>query len=69
MTRLLLVEDDESLVRTLDLALTAHGFDVRTAAQGERALVLATTFQPAVAIVDLGLPDIDGSFAPGRTCR
>lgn len=60
MTRLLLVEDDESLVRTLDLALTAHGFDVRTAAQGERALVLATTFQPAVAIVDLGLPDIDG---------
>ena len=60
MTRLLLVEDDESLVRTLDLALTAHGFDVRAAAQGERALVLATTFQPAVAIVDLGLPDVDG---------
>lgn len=60
MTRLLLVEDDQSLVRTLDLALTAHGFDVRAAAQGERALVLATTFQPAVAIVDLGLPDVDG---------
>lgn len=60
MTRLLLVEDDEALVRTLELTLPAHGFDVRTAGLGADALVLAGTFQPAVAIVDLGLPDVDG---------
>lgn len=60
MTRLLLVEDDEALVRTLELTLPAHGFDVQATGLGAQALVLARTFQPAVAIVDLGLPDVDG---------
>lgn len=60
MTRLLLVEDDDALVTTLRVTLPAHGFDVHATASGTEALVLATTFQPAVAIVDLGLPDVDG---------
>lgn len=60
MTRLLLVEDDETLVRTLELTLPAHGFDVQATGLGAQALLLARTFQPAVAIVDLGPPDVDG---------
>ncbi|GIG41242.1 response regulator [Cellulomonas phragmiteti] len=60
MTRLLLVEDDEALVSTLRLTLPAHGFDVHATGRGGDALVLARTFQPDVAIVDLGLPDVDG---------
>lgn len=60
MTRLLLVEDDDALVRTLELTLGVHGFDVHATGLGARGLVLARTFQPEVAIVDLGLPDVDG---------
>ncbi len=60
MIRLLLVEDDDALVRTLELTLGAHGFDVHAAGLGAQGLVLARTFQPEVAIVDLGLPDVDG---------
>jgi two-component system KDP operon response regulator KdpE len=60
MTRLLLVEDDQALVRTLELTLGVHGFDVHAAGLGAEALVLARTVQPDVAIVDLGLPDVDG---------
>ncbi|ADG76423.1 two component transcriptional regulator, winged helix family [Cellulomonas flavigena DSM 20109] len=60
MTRLLLVEDDDALVRTLELTLGVHGFDVHATGLGAQALVLARTFQPEIAIVDLGLPDLDG---------
>lgn len=60
MTRLLLVEDDDALVRTLELTLGVHGFDVHATGLGAQGLVLARTFQPEVAIVDLGLPDVDG---------
>lgn len=60
MTRVLLVEDDVALVRTLELTLPVHGFDVRSCGLVSQALVLARTFQPEIAIVDLGLPDGDG---------
>jgi two-component system CheB/CheR fusion protein len=36
------------------------GFEVKTAATGGEALALAATWAPAVIVLDLGLPDIDG---------
>jgi two-component system CheB/CheR fusion protein len=36
------------------------GFEVKTAATGSEALALAATWAPAVIVLDLGLPDIDG---------
>ena len=60
MTRLLLVEDDIALVDTLRLTLPVHGFEVEATGSGARALSVASTFQPEIAIVDLGLPDVDG---------
>jgi len=56
----MLVEDDPALVRTLELTLGVHGFDVHATGLGAEALVLARTAQSDVVIVDLGLPDIDG---------
>ncbi|UZN05143.1 response regulator [Cellulomonas sp. S1-8] len=60
MTRLLLVEDDAALVGILELTLPAHGFEVHATGLGGHALHVARTFQPDVAVVDLGLPDVDG---------
>jgi two-component system, OmpR family, KDP operon response regulator KdpE len=60
VSRLLLVEDDAALVRTLTLGLSAHGFDVEARADGAAAIAHARSASPAVLIVDLGLPDMDG---------
>jgi two-component system, OmpR family, KDP operon response regulator KdpE len=60
MNRLLLVEDDDALVRTLTLGLTAHGFEVEARADGATAIQHARSAAPGVLIVDLGLPDMDG---------
>ncbi|MCK6210263.1 response regulator [Georgenia sp. EYE_87] len=60
MTRLLLVEDDAALVRTLSISLEARGFEVEATGQGNRATALARAHPPEVAIIDLGLPDTDG---------
>jgi two-component system KDP operon response regulator KdpE len=60
VTRLLLVEDDDALVRTLTLSLTGHGFEVESTSSGTRAIARHATWGPHVLVVDLGLPDIDG---------
>jgi two-component system, OmpR family, KDP operon response regulator KdpE len=56
----LVVEDDPGIVHFLTRALKAEGLDVVAGPTVERALIEAGTRQPALAIVDLGLPDRDG---------
>jgi len=58
--RLLLVDDEENLRSMLEAALRHLGFDVQTAATGREALAAATTEQPAVIVLDVMLPDLDG---------
>lgn len=58
--RILLVEDDANIRRFVRTALQDEGFDVHEADTCKRALIEASTRQPDLAIVDLGLPDIDG---------
>lgn len=60
MTRILVVDDDRALLRALAINLRARHFDVETAADGATALAHAARTPPDIAIVDLGLPDIDG---------
>lgn len=59
--RILIVEDDASIRRFLRISLEAHGFVVAETALGEPALAMCGEFQPDVIILDLGLPDIDGT--------
>src|SRR5665647_213251 len=54
MTRILVVDDDSTLLRALTINLRARHFEV-----GSAALRLATN-RPDVVVLDLGLPDIDG---------
>ena len=57
---LLVVEDDPEMRAVLALALQNHGFDVRDAGSGGEALRLIQLRAPDAAILDLGLPDMDG---------
>ena len=60
MTRVLIVDDDESLLRALRVNLTARGYQVHIAADATTGLAVAGREPPDLAIVDLGLPDRDG---------
>ena len=59
--RVLLVDDEPALVRALGISLRAEGWEVVTAADGRSALVAAAERDPDVVVLDLGLPDMDGS--------
>jgi two-component system KDP operon response regulator KdpE len=62
MSRKVLVVDDEpALARALAINLRAHGWEVVTAADGRSALDAAATTRPDVVVLDLGLPDMDGT--------
>jgi two-component system KDP operon response regulator KdpE len=60
MARVLVVDDDRSLLRVLRVSLRARGHDVSTAASGRDGLSRAATDSPDVIVLDLGLPDVDG---------
>lgn len=60
MTRILLVEDEGAIALTIEFALRAAGFEVAHALTGRAALRLAAASPFDLAILDVGLPDIDG---------
>jgi two-component system KDP operon response regulator KdpE len=58
--RILVVDDDQQLLRALRINLTARGYDVILAPDGATALAAAGRHPPDLVVVDLGLPDLDG---------
>jgi two-component system KDP operon response regulator KdpE len=58
--RLLIVEDEPALLRTLRISFRARGFAVASAATGREALAAAVQQPPDAVLLDLGLPDTDG---------
>lgn len=58
--RLLVVDDDRSIRRFLHTSLSAHGYAIAEAADGQSALTTVISFRPDVIVLDLGLPDVDG---------
>jgi two-component system KDP operon response regulator KdpE len=57
----LVVDDDPALVRALSINLRARGYQVHAAGTGAGALTLAAAHPPDAVVLDLGLPDLDGS--------
>jgi PAS domain S-box-containing protein len=58
--RLLLVDDNADGARVLADLLREYGFDVAVAHDAPAALLLADEFRPAIALLDIGLPVMDG---------
>jgi signal transduction histidine kinase/DNA-binding response OmpR family regulator len=58
--RILVVDDNVDAARLTAEALEAVGHDARVAFDGPEALAIATTFAPDLALLDLGLPLMDG---------
>ncbi|WP_449220698.1 response regulator [Tistrella mobilis] len=64
--RILVVDDEPQIRRFLKIALGAAGFEVVEAATGDEAVRAAATLAPAMIVLDLGLPDLDGTEVIGR---
>lgn len=58
--RILIVDDERDLRTMLSTYLTADGFEVLQAGDGEQGLELALTRKPDFVVLDVGLPGIDG---------
>jgi two-component system KDP operon response regulator KdpE len=61
VTRVLIVEDEPGLRRALVINLRARDYDVTAVGDGAAALSAAAAEPPDVVILDLGLPDMDGT--------
>ena len=59
--RILVVDDEPAIQRALGPLLRTRGFDVEAATTGAAALRLASAHPPALIVLDLGLPDLDGT--------
>jgi two-component system cell cycle response regulator CtrA len=58
--RVLLVEDDDAVARSIELMLKAAGFNIYTADMGEEGVDLGKVYEYDLIILDLDLPDISG---------
>ncbi|WP_407568229.1 response regulator transcription factor [Arsenicicoccus dermatophilus] len=60
MTRILVVDDEPAILRTLRINLRARGYEVETVTGGRDALATMQDAPADLVILDLGLPDLDG---------
>ncbi|MFZ1271524.1 MAG: response regulator [Bacteroidales bacterium] len=57
---ILIIDDEVQIRRLLEISLSTYGFNTVFATTGKEGLVAAATHSPALVILDLGLPDMDG---------
>ena len=61
MTSILVVDDEPQIRRALRTSLEAHGYTVTTVGTGEEGVLGVAEIAPDLVLLDLGLPDIDGT--------
>ena len=61
MTKVLVIDDEPSILRALRINLAARGYEVTTALNGSSGLAAVSRERPDVVILDLGLPDMEGT--------
>jgi DNA-binding response OmpR family regulator len=57
---ILIVEDDESLLKMMQNMLELEGYEILTAQNGATAISTVETSNPGMVLLDIGLPDMDG---------
>jgi two-component system, OmpR family, KDP operon response regulator KdpE len=60
VAKVLVIDDDPSLLRALRLGLRSGGHEVVTAANGDQGVAATARAAPDIVILDLGLPDVNG---------
>jgi signal transduction histidine kinase/ActR/RegA family two-component response regulator len=66
--RVLIADDNRDAADTLAMVLSLDGYEVRTVYGGRAAVSAAETFRPDVALLDIGMPDMDG-YAAAKSIR
>lgn len=66
MEQILVVDDDEGTLRLLEKTLTTEGYKILTASTGNEAVTKAQRYLPDLVIMDIMLPDIEGSEAVAK---
>ena len=64
--RILVVDDDRDICRSIEVILRLEGYDVRVAYTGEEAIAEATRVQPDLVLVDMMMPGMDGNEVTKR---
>jgi CheY-like chemotaxis protein len=64
--RVLVADDNADAAESLAMLLSLMGNEVRTAADGLEAVEVAAEFRPDVAVLDIGMPRLDGNAAARR---
>jgi two-component system KDP operon response regulator KdpE len=64
--RILVVDDEESIRRAVGRALSSRGYEVRAVGTGREALGELESFDPELIVLDLNLPDLDGTEVATR---
>jgi len=67
-TRVLVVDDDASILDTVNAILSAEGYEVAAASGGEEALSLLRDWHPTLVLLDMRMPIMDG-WAVARAMR
>ena len=60
MAKILVIDDDRSLLRALRVGLHAEGHEVHVAVDGESGVAQTAIVAPDLVVLDMGLPDVDG---------
>ena len=58
--KILIVEDEESLLKLESILLTSRGYEVKGVADGRAALEALATMKPDLVLLDIMLPEMDG---------
>src|SRR2546421_6563002 len=58
--RILVVDDEPTILDGVSMALRYQGFDVETAATGREAIAAANSYRPHLMVLDIMLPDMEG---------
>ena len=61
MSKVLVIDDEPQIRRALRTSLEAHGYEVVTVGTGQEGVVGAADLSPDLVLLDLGLPDMDGT--------
>jgi two-component system, OmpR family, KDP operon response regulator KdpE len=62
----LVIDDEPQIRRALRTSLEAHGYEVATVGTGEEGILSAVELSPELVLLDLGLPDMDGTEVISR---